>query len=165
LTVTDYASVPEGETVRFAGDGLAGEFAGWYEELELAGADAVALYAQGDFARTPAVAEHTVGRGLVTYLAGAASEPTLRGLYGELCPRRGLTVAELPDGLEIVRLEGTPTGPLLFLLNHAPDERAVAVGGSWLDLIAETSGSGDISLPPHGVALVSRAAVQAPLRS
>jgi beta-galactosidase len=165
LTVTDYASVPEGETVRFAGDGLAGEFAGWYEELELAGADAVALYTQGDFARTPAVAEHTVGRGLVTYLAGAASEPTLRGLYGELCPRRGLTVAELPDGLEIVRLEGTPTGPLLFLLNHAPDERAVAVGGSWLDLIAETSGSGDISLPPHGVALVSRAAVQAPLRS
>jgi len=41
----------------------------------------------------------------------------------------------------------------------------VAVGGSWLDLIAETSGSGDISLPPHGVALVSKAAVQAPLRS
>ncbi len=165
LTVTDYASVSEGETVRFAGDDLAGEFAGWYEELELEGAEALAHYAEGDFAGTPAVAEHRVGQGLVTYLAGAGSEASLRAIYRELCPRRGLAVAELPEGLEIVRIEGTPNGPLLFLLNHAPEERTLTVDGAWLELIAETSGSGDISLPPHGVALVSTAAVQVPVRS
>jgi beta-galactosidase len=157
--VTDYASVPESEAVRLAGAGLAGEFAGWYEELELSGAEALALYTEGEFAGTPAVAEHRVGRGLVTYLAGAAPEPTLRSLYGELCRRRGLTVAELPEGVETVRIEGTADGPLLFLLNHAAEERTVVIDGAWLDLIAESSGSGDISLPPHGVALLSTAAV------
>jgi beta-galactosidase len=159
LMVTDYASVPESETARFAGEGLTGEFAGWYEELELRGAEALALYAEGDFAGTPAVAEHKLGRGLVTYLAGAASEPTLRAIYRELCPRNGLTVAELPDGVEIVRIEGTANGPLLFLLNHAAEKRALEIDGAWLDLIAETSGSGAITLPPHGVALISTAAV------
>jgi beta-galactosidase len=159
LTVTDYASVPESEAVRFAGTGVTGEFAGWYEELELIGAKALAAYVGGEFAGTPAVAEHKVGRGVVTYLAGAASEPTLRALYRELGPRRGLAVAELPDGVEIVRTEGSTNGPLLFLLNHAAEERTVEIDGAWRELIAETSGAGEISLAPHGVALVSTAAV------
>jgi beta-galactosidase len=159
LTVTDYASVAESEAVRFGGTDLAGEFAGWYEELELKGAEALADYLDGEFAGTPAVAEHRVGRGLVTYLAGAASEPTLRALYRRLCARRGLTVAELPDGVEIVRIEGTANGTLVFLLNHADEERAVVIDGAWLDLITETNGSDEILLPPNGVALISTAAV------
>jgi beta-galactosidase len=159
LTVTDYASVAESEAVRFAGTDFAGEFGGWYEELELKGAEALADYVGGEFAGTPAVAEHPAGRGLVTYLAGAASEATLRALYRELCSRRGLTVAELPDGVEIVRIEGTANGTLVFLLNHAAEERAVEIDGAWLDLITETNGSDEILLRPNGVALISTAAV------
>jgi beta-galactosidase len=159
LTVIDYASVSESETAHVAGTDFTGEFAGWYEELELKDAEALAGYTDGEFAGTPAVAEHRVGRGLVTYVAGAAGEPTLRALYRELCPRRALTVAELPDGVEIVRIEGTPNGPLLFLLNHAAEERTVEMDGEWLDLIAETSGSGEVPLPAHGVALISTAVV------
>jgi beta-galactosidase len=159
LTVTDYASVAESEAVRFAGTDFAGEFGGWYEELELKGAEALANYVGGEFAGRPAVAEHRVGRGLVTYLAGAASEATLRALYRELCSRRGLTVAELPDGVEIVRIEGTANGTLVFLLNHAAEERAVEIDGAWLDLITETNGSDEILLRPNGVALISTAAV------
>lgn len=159
LVVTDYASVADTEAVHFSGTGLAGEFAGWYEELELRGAHALASYAEGEFAGAPAVAEQAFGSGRVTYLAGAAGEPALRGLYRELCPPRGLPVAELPDGVETIRIEGTTNGPLLFVLNHASAERTVEVDGAWLDLIGETSGAGEVALPPHGVALLSTAAV------
>jgi hypothetical protein len=68
-------------------------------------------------------------------------------------------VAELPEGVESVRIEGTTNGPLVFLLNHAAEERTVAVDGAWLDLIGETSGSGEVALAPHGVALLSTAVV------
>jgi beta-galactosidase len=161
LEISDYASLGDEARSAFAwenGGPPAGHFAGWWEELELKGARPIARYLDGEFAGTAAIAEREVGAGRVIYLAGAAEDSTLVELYRRLAAEAGLDVLELPDGVEAVRLGGTSNG-LLFLLNHADDERIVELGaGRWRDLVAERDGEGVIELPPFGVALVSEPA-------
>jgi beta-galactosidase len=158
LEIADYASVGEEARVAFAWEDErppAGDFAGWWEELELKGARPLARYLNGAFAGTAAVTEREAGAGRVVYLAGAAEGPTLVALYRRLATEARLDVLELPDGVETVRLGATADG-LLFLLNHADDQRAVELGAvRWRDLVAERDGEGVIELPPFGVALVS----------
>jgi beta-galactosidase len=159
LEVIDYASVPDEVSVAFAGEGgsgLAGEFAGWYEELELRGARPLAAYLEGDFAGTTAVAAREAGRGRVLYLAGAAYESTLRALYRELAAEAGLPLLELPEGIEVVRATNGKGSDLLLVLNHTAEACVVDVGaGPWHDLVDDRSGEGALRLEPFGVALVS----------
>jgi beta-galactosidase len=158
LEVVDYASVDQHSAVRFGGpDGTmpAGAFTGWYEEVELKGARPRARYLEGDFAGSAAVAEREVGEGRVTYIAGAASESTLRDLYRDLCARADLPVHEVHDDVESVRLLSPRGGGLLFLLNHASEDRAVELDGAWQDLLGGEGGSGVISLPAYGIALLA----------
>jgi beta-galactosidase len=158
LEVVDYASGPEEVHVRFAADGtaLVGEFAGWYEELELKEARALASYLDGDFAGTAAIAAHDVGRGRVVYLAGAASEPTLRTVYRELCGEAGLGLVEPPEGVELVRIGNGAGEEFVFVLNHADAERSVTLGdGPWHEVLVDRTGIGPLELAPCGVALVT----------
>jgi beta-galactosidase len=157
LEVIDYVSEPDTAPVRFAGDGdeFAGEFAGWYEELELKGARALATYVEGDLAGSAAVAAHDVGAGRTVYLAGAASEPTLRTVYGKLCAETGFAVVEPPEGVELVRIGNGAGEELLFVLNHADGARSVGLGdGPWHELLGDRTGVGALELAPFGVALV-----------
>ena len=158
LEVAGYASTPEDVPVRFAGEArsvLEGEFAGWYEELELKGARPLATYLEGDFAGTAAVAAREVGRGRIVYLAGAAGEPTLRGVYRTLAAAAGLPVLEPPDGVEMVRVTDGRGAELFFVLNHAAEARSVELGVSpWHDLVGDRRGEGALELEPFGVALV-----------
>ncbi len=152
VEVTDFASLLDEREVRFVGvDGLpAGTFRGWVEELQLSGARALALYAEGDFAETTAIASHAVGKGRVVYLGGAAELETLLGIYGVLAPEAGLSLRDLPEGVEAVPLEG----PRLFLLNHADEERVVALDGPRRDLVSGTTAAGSVRLAPFAVALL-----------
>src|SRR5919106_1673879 len=158
LEVAGYASTPEDVPVRFAGEArsvLAGGVAGWDEELELKGARPLATYLEGDFAGTAAVAAREVGRGRIVYLAGAAGEPTLRGVYRTLATAAGLPVLELPDGVELVRVTDGRGTELFFVLNHAAEARSVELGVSpWRDLVGDRRGEGALELDPFGVALV-----------
>jgi beta-galactosidase len=138
LEVVDYVSTAEDDGARIAG---IGEFRGWYEELALRGARPVAEYADGEFAGTAAVAAHQVGRGRVVYIAGAATRETLTALYRPLWRDSGLAVHDLPDQVEAVPLRNG-NGDLIFLLNHAGEERFVELG------------SREIALEPLGIALV-----------
>jgi beta-galactosidase len=137
LEVVDYASLAEDDVVRIAGVSLAGEVHGWYEEVELRGGRAIAAYVDGRFAGSPAVVEHAVGAGRCVYLCGAARVPTLRALYRLLCGKIGLSLLELPEGVEAVPLVANG-GDLLFLLNHGDTEAVVDT----------------LTLEPLGVALV-----------
>ena len=144
LEVVDYMSLAEDTAARITGvDGVSfiGEVHGWYEEVELHGGRATAVYADGAFAGSPAVVEHTVGAGRCVYLCGAASVPTLQAFYRLLCGELGLTLLDLPDGVEAVRLDANGDD-LLFLLNHGDVESAVDLGER------------TVTLEPLGVALV-----------
>src|SRR2546425_11437763 len=93
VRVTDYQSVSVGSGVSLAGDGepaFAGEFQGWYEELEVADAGVIATYSDGAFAGSPAITERKVGHGSVIYLAGVATQSSLDSLYRLISNRLGL---------------------------------------------------------------------------
>jgi beta-galactosidase len=168
LEVVDYASVGEDVRVAFGWDGEApkGEFAGWYEELELDGARPLARYLDGEFADTTAVAERAFGTGRVVYVAGAAPVPTLVDLYRRLAGQLELDVLELADGVEAVPLGGDDGAELLFLLNHTDDERVVDLGaGRRRELLAGREVDRSLALPPFGVALVSAPAVAGVVRA
>jgi beta-galactosidase len=162
VEVADVASLLDDDPVRISGvDGMPdGEFRGWFEQIEPKGARVLALYAEGDFAETPAVTVHSVGAGRVVYVAGVADPATLRSLYESLAPEAGVVATELPDGVECVQLRGE--APLLMFLNHADDERVVSLDGARRDLITGVEHEETIRLAPFGVALLApvRAAVE-----
>jgi beta-galactosidase len=155
VKVSDYQSVGADRLVRVEGASLDGEFRGWYEELEVDGADVLATYASGAFAGTAAITARSFGDGSAVYVAGAATPVTLDGLYRHLADRTGLGVLELPFGLEAVRLDGSGNGELMMLLNHADrPQRLVRDGYRWHDQLTGKQGDGPFELGPYGVALL-----------
>jgi beta-galactosidase len=154
--VVDYASVGEDSAVEITG-AVEGELHGWYEELDVRDASALASYADGPFAGTTAVAQ----RGRVVYLAGAARVPTLAALYARLCADARFEVLAIPDGVEAVPLRNG-RGDLLFLLNHSEEHRVVELGpGAWHDHVAGAPAAEAITVPPLGIALVESRRVAA----
>jgi beta-galactosidase len=158
LTVSDYASGPDSVRASFAADdgsALKGEFSGWLEELDLEEARPRARYLEGEFAGTTAVAEHRLGAGRVVYFAGAAHETTLLALYRVFCAEAGLRLLDLPEDVELVRLENGLGGELSVLLNHGDGEQPVDLGlTEWRDLLRDERGSGPLQLAPFGVCIV-----------
>jgi beta-galactosidase len=150
LEVTDFMSVEPADAVAIEGD-VAGAFHGWYEELTLRGARALATYAGGPFAAGPAIAEHRTGDGVTIYVAGVGDAATLDSLYRTLAQRAELPVLELPSAVEAVAL-AKDGEDLLVLLNHTGDEQHVDLGpGSWEAYLGDP-----IALPPFGVAVLGQ---------
>ncbi|HLQ60229.1 MAG TPA: beta-galactosidase [Candidatus Acidoferrales bacterium] len=168
VRVVDYQSLSPERGVGVAGEAEAavgGEFKGWYEELELAGAEAIARYSDGHYAGSPAITEHRVGSGRIVYLAGAATPPTLDSLYRHLAAWLKLTVMQLPEGLEAVRLQSGKDGQLLFLLNHSNGKLQLSFqDAGWHDHLSGAGGGDVFELGPYGVALLEDARLASPDR-
>jgi beta-galactosidase len=155
VRVSDYQSVGADRAARIEGDSVEGEFRGWYEELEISDAATLATYADGAFAGSPAITSRPAGRGSAVYVGGAATPSTLDRLYRHLGSLLGLSMLELPSGLEVVRLEGTGNGELMMLLNHTDrEQRLVLDGYRWHDHVSGERGEGAVELGPYGVALI-----------
>jgi beta-galactosidase len=155
VEVVDVASLLDDDPVQIAGaDGVPdGVFGGWYEQIEPHGAHVLALYADGDFAETPAITAHAVRAGRVLYLAGAADRSTLRKLYAAIAPQAGVEVVDLPDGVESVALR-RDAETMLVLLNHTDGEQLVPLDGGKRDLLTGAEHESRIRLAPFGVALL-----------
>jgi beta-galactosidase len=156
LEVTDFMSVPQEEAVRIEGESgaLEGELHGWYEQVELTTATALATYAGGGFAGSPAITERELGAGRAVYVAGAADATTLGLLYRLLCGRAGVTVLDVPSDVELVPL-ARDGQKLLVLLNHSDEERVVELGlGDRRVHLGRETDDGGVHIEPLGVALV-----------
>jgi beta-galactosidase len=155
VRVGDYQSVVAEQAVSILGEGIEGEFRGWYEELEVEGADTLATYAGGPFDGSAAITTRKAGRGNVLYIAGAATQSTLGDLYRRVARELGIMVLDLPPDLEAVPLEGTGNGALVMLLNHADRKQRFAMDGRrWHDHLSGRHGDGAVDLEPYGVALI-----------
>jgi beta-galactosidase len=157
LEVSDIASFLDGRVVELEHleSGAVAQFRGWFEELSLKNARAVYRHRDRDFAGAAAVAINTVGAGRVVYIGGVATRETLDELYRWLAHDAGLDVFAVPEDVELVRLHRPGSGTrLLFLLNYAPEERAISIPGEPASHLDGVLRNESLLLAPYGVALL-----------
>ncbi|RKN38753.1 beta-galactosidase [Streptomyces hoynatensis] len=151
-TVQDWWPLPPGDTVRLS-DGSTGSL--WREDLDLAGAQTVAAYAEGELAGRPAVTRARYGEGTAWYVSTLPGHRALAALLAQAAETAGVdpVLPGLPAGVEAVR-----RGELLFLLNHGPEQVTVPLPGAYLasrDLLTGRAHAAEITLGRYGVAALS----------
>ena len=128
--------------------------------LELEGAAPLAHYAGGPYGEAAALTRNVVGQG-AAYFLGAVSAPEMyERLLAAALDDAGLCAHDWADRLvEVIPLESAEGSPsCLFVLNHSPDERKLALpeGESCKDLLTGAEHRGAFTLEGYGVALIER---------
>ena len=124
----------------------------WAEDLELAGAEAVATYADGPAAGLPAVTRREVGSGTAWYVATRLDAGGTDRLVERLVSESG--VERLPGAsasVDVTRRVGDDAS-WLFVINHGSAPADVPVHG--LELVSGREVAGDLLVPAGGVAVV-----------
>ncbi|UED86449.1 beta-galactosidase [Streptomyces profundus] len=149
LAVHEWAPLSAGESVRLD-DGTRGTL--WSEELELAGAETVAAYADGELAARPAVTRHRHGRGTAWYLSTLPEPPALVELLATAAGEAGVTppLPALPADVEAVRRGGH-----LFLINHGADAVTVPLPTPHLEVLTGREHGARLLLERRGVAVLT----------
>lgn len=136
-------------------DGTTCEAGWWQESIHPEAARVLGSFASGDLAGRPAVLANELGAGRVIYIGtrldahGLAA--TLLGAAHGIDP----VIGEAPGFVEATR-RVSETAEYLFLLNHSGTESAVlSVPPGGTDLIAGTTVSRSLTLPPLTVALLA----------
>jgi beta-galactosidase len=157
VRTTELLPLLAGETVRV--DGLGSDTVSadtWAEDLELAGAEAVASYVDGPAAGLPAVTRREVGSGVGWYVATRLDRAGTDRLVDRLVAETGIeTLPGAADLVEVTRRVG-PDASWLFVINHGDAPAAVDVHGT--DLVTGRDVAGDLAVPGGGVAVVREAA-------
>ncbi len=150
---TEFLPLHAGLVVRVDGLGDGGlEADTWSEDLELAGATAVATYADGPARGLPAVTRRDVGSGAAWYVATRLAPDGTDRLVERLVAESG--VERLPGAgpdVEVTRRVGDDAS-WLFVINHGEADAAVPVRGH--DLVGDRAVDGDLVVPAGGVAVV-----------
>ncbi|KRE93457.1 beta-galactosidase [Nocardioides sp. Soil774] len=156
VRTTEFLPLLEGESVRVEGLGDAAVGADtWAEDLELAGASAVATYVDGPAAGLPAVTRREVGSGSAWYVATRLDPAGTDRLVEHLVAESG--VEQLPGAgadVEVTRRVGDAAS-WLFVINHGGAPAAVPVHGH--DLVTGRDVAGDLEVAAGGVAVVREA--------
>jgi beta-galactosidase len=127
--------------------------------LHAESAEALASYGGEFYAGTPAVTVNRFGEGEAYYLASRNGQRFLSDLYGALAKRLGLRrviEAELPEGAT-AQLRTDGEREFVFLLNFAPDERRVGLGGAeFVDLVTGEELAREVTLAGYGSRVLER---------
>jgi beta-galactosidase len=125
----------------------------WTETVHLAGAHALARYADGVLAGRPAVTRHAVGDGVAYYVSTRLDPDSYSHLLAAVAASAGAApeVAGLPPGVEAVRRQSGDRS-WLFLLNHTDDVHRVPATG--VDLLTGCAATGTVRLPAGGAAVI-----------
>jgi beta-galactosidase len=126
----------------------------WQEDLDLAGAEVVATYADGPGAGGPAITRHRHGAGIGWYVSTRVQNAGMRTLMDAVYADAGITPAGLPDGFEVVTRHGADAD-FVVAINHRDEAAALPATGVELFTGAEVSGS--LEVPAGGVAVVRTA--------
>jgi beta-galactosidase len=156
VRTTEFLPLTEGESVRVEGLGDAAVGADtWAEDLELAGASAVATYVDGPAAGLPAVTRREVGSGSAWYVATRLDAAGSDRLVERLVADSG--VEQLPGAgpeVEVARRVGEAAS-WLFVINHGTGPATVPVHGH--DLVSGRDVAADLEVAAGGVAVVREA--------
>lgn len=156
VRTTEFLPLMAGEPVQVEGLGDGPVSADtWAEDLELAGAEAVATYADGPAAGLPAVTRREVGEGRAWYVATRLDAVGTDRLVARLVADAGLE--QLPgasDVVEVTRRVGDDAS-WLFVINHGDEQADVPAHG--VDLVTGRDVAGDLVVPAGGVSVVRQA--------
>lgn len=130
-----------------------GDGAMWSELGKTTTADALAVFADGPAAGSPAVTRNTFGGGVSYYVSTSLGAEGISQLVGEVAAAAGVgaVVADLPPGVEVVKRSKAGTN-WLFVINHGADDITVPVHGA--ELISGTAAAGALVVAGGGVAVV-----------
>ena len=113
----------------------AAQAAGWADEIELAGASAVATYAEGWLKGTPAVTVHPYGKGKVVYVGTLLRGADLQAFITWLCAQAGVApVLATPPGVRAYERRGGGLR-LVFLINYTDQTVETKLDGEYTDLL------------------------------
>jgi beta-galactosidase len=150
IRVEEVVPLPSGTTVTLDGE-LAGSADTWTEDLDLAGATAVASYVDGPLAGTPAITQHAWGEGMAWYVATRTAPGLTDDLVARVLTDAGLDTQRLPEDVEVVRRRAEDRS-YLFVLNHGGRPAGVACTGR--DLVSGAAAPGNLTVEPFSVAVV-----------
>jgi beta-galactosidase len=145
----------EGEKHRVTLDGEPYSCDLWSDWIELEGADAAAVYADGWLAGRAAVTR----RGSAWYVGTRLDAAAMDVLTAKLAEDSGVAPPlAAPAGVEVVRREGGGRS-FLFLLNHGAHEVSVGLDAAYHDVLgdAQDTDTDTVTLEPFGVAVLRRA--------
>ena len=153
VRTTEFLPLLTGRSVQVEGLGADAVTADtWAEDLELAGAEAVATYVDGPAAGLPAVTRRTVGEGTAWYVATRLDPGGTDRLVERLVAETGIeTLPGAADLVEVTRRVGDDAS-WLFVINHGDAPAPVDVHG--VELVTGRDVAGDLQVPAGGVAVV-----------
>lgn len=145
IWVEESDALPEGAANSFKWEGERYEAGLLCDLLHSEGAQVLATYEQDFYAGMPVLTRNRFGTGETYYVAAQSEKAFYARLIKKLCEDRGIaSVMQTPDGVEAVVREGEKA-KYLFLLNHAREEKSVAVPLDGVEILTNRAVSkGDI---------------------
>jgi beta-galactosidase len=166
LRVEEFWPLDEGATVSVedvtpsvAQGGLSGRADLWSEAIDLKGAEAVAVFKDGELAGRPAVTRHDYGAGSAWYIGTRLEPAAMRSLMDRVRDEAGVrpVLHGLPEHVQATVRESPEDGGqgFLFLLNHGTSEAVVELPGPMRDRLRPGSEHvSSVQLPARGVAVM-----------
>ena len=155
------------ESNTFVVDQAFGEVAGEYrcehlcDLVHLEGAQTLAHYGQDFYAGMPALTVNRFGEGRAYYLATQVGADALAGLTRQWCAEVGIASPighRPPEGVEVTSRVSPDGEALLYVLNHNTAPTTIALpAGAYTDLLTGAAVADDLTLDPHGVAILAQA--------
>jgi beta-galactosidase len=127
----------------------------WSELIRPGTAAVIATFGSGTLKGKPAVTRNRFGKGRAEYVGTILEDRAMAALLKTAWTEAGVkSVAEAPDGVELVRRHGAGRS-FLFVLNHRKTEVHVEVSAG-VDLISGNKlGPQGLLLPAYGVAVIA----------
>ena len=146
-----YGETPIGINMEIEGQRFAGTACTWCDVIAPRSADVLATYASEYYAGRAAVTQNTSGDGKAIYVGTRLDADLTDKLMDYALAKAAVAPGFLANtGIEtaIREKEGVK---LIFLLNHAAENKTVHLPGSYVDVLTEASVTGAIELEPYGV--------------
>ena len=119
-----------------------------YAAYELRGAEALAVYANGEFKGLPAVTCNRVGKGRVIVLGSVPSPEALLRLIGKEA------VADASDNVALVARSGAENG--IIAVETEGKEGILTLHGVYTELLGEKACTGTVALKPYEVLVLKK---------
>ncbi len=158
IEIDDYTTLENPVALQAVSGGPAGVTEGmvWADEINLAGAEAVAYFQSSWLTGLPAITIHNFGKGKVVYVGTLLRDEQLHAFIPWLINQAGVSPnLRTPPGVRAYERQSESIR-LLFLLNFSEARQVIQLDGLWRDLLEEKDIS-EACLAPAGVAVLQQA--------